>query len=301
MTEPVAELKGASKAFGKTKALANASFKIQTGEIVALLGPNGAGKTTALGLLMGLRKPDTGKALLFGVDPRQPRARLRIGVTPQDTALPDNLRVREIIDFVRAHYENPLSTKETLETFGLTEIAGKNASALSGGQKRKLTVALAFAGNPDAVFLDEPTTGLDPAARRALWETARAFVARGGTLLLTTHYLEEAEALASRIILIDHGRIIKEGTVEDVKASVGLRIVRFVAESAPNLPSVARQESEVTEIGTLHTLYCHDADETVRALVTSAVAFRNLEVLPVSLEEAIFFAPSDSAEREGDT
>lgn len=291
MTSPVAELQGASKAFGKTKALSDATFSVEPGEILALLGPNGAGKTTALSLLMGLRKPDDGTALLFGQNPRLPLARKRIGVTPQETSLPDNLRVREVVNFVRAHYEDPLSVNETLSSFGLEDIASRQAGGLSGGQKRRLTVALAFAGNPEAIFLDEPTTGLDPAARRALWQTAKRYVEGGGTLLLTTHYLEEAEELASRIILIDHGKVIREGTVEEIKSSVGLRIVRFQSKTLPELPSVARATSEPQNGSQVHTLYCHDADSVVRALVKSGTDFENLEVLPVTLEEAIYLNP----------
>lgn len=291
MIEPVAELRSVSKTYGKTRALSEASLQVNAGEIVALLGPNGAGKSTALNILMGLRRPDKGEARLFGVDPQDPAARLKIGVTPQETSLPENLRVREVVDFIRTHYEAPLTTREVLGRFGLEDLARRQTGGLSGGQKRKLSVALAYAGNASAVFLDEPTTGLDPEARRALWDTARAHVDEGGTLLLTTHYLEEVEALASRVILVDAGRIVRDGSVADIKASVGMRIVRFESEAIPRLPSVIKSESVEDSGIRTHTLYVRDADAAVRALVSSGAEFRNLEVSSVSLEEAIFLMP----------
>lgn len=292
MANPVAELISVTKKYGDKAALLDASLSVAPGEIVALLGPNGAGKTTALNLMMGLRKPNAGQVRLFGQDPLDAEVRTSIGVTPQETALPENLRVCEIVNLVRAHYPNPQSTSKILEQFELSDLANRQAGGLSGGQKRRVCVALAFAGNPPAVFLDEPTTGLDPAARRTLWQTARSFVEGGGTLLLTTHYLEEAEALATRIILIDHGQVVREGTVAEIKSSVGVRIVRFFAQSAPHLPTTVKQDTQVTENGVLHTYYCQDADEAVRALVESGTLFENLEVLPVTLEEAIFISPA---------
>jgi ABC-2 type transport system ATP-binding protein len=295
MDQPVAELRSVSKSFGTTLALTETSLEVGRGEVVALLGPNGAGKSTALNLLMGLRSPDKGAAFLYGLDPRDPAARANIGVTPQETSLPENLKVREIIDFVRTHYKAPLSRSEILSRFDLKGLANRQAGGLSGGQKRKLAVALAYAGNAPAVFLDEPTTGLDPEARRALWETAREHVRTGGTLLLTTHYLEEAEALASRVILVDQGRIIRDGTVAEIKASVGVRIVRFVADALPELPEVVRADARMEDGKTLHTLYVRDADAAVRALVASGADFRKLEVLSVSLEEAVFVAPAGSS------
>lgn len=293
MNQPVAELRSVSKSYGGTHALSQASFEVNAGEIVALLGPNGAGKSTALNILMGLRKPDKGEARLFGLDPRDPVARLKIGVTPQETSLPESLTVREVVNFVRTHYGAPLPTARVLERFGLGDIAGRQTGGLSGGLKRKLSVALAYAGDAPAVFLDEPTTGLDPEARRALWASARDHVGSGGTLLLTTHYLEEVEALASRVILVDQGRIVRNGSVAEIKASVGVRIVRFAADHIPDLPSVVRSETVEDAGAKLHTFYVRDADAAVRSLVNSGTAFQNLEVSSVSLEEAIFLMPED--------
>jgi ABC-2 type transport system ATP-binding protein len=277
-----AALERVSKRYGSVKALEDVSLEVAEGEILALLGPNGAGKSTAIGLLSGLRRPERGSVRLFGLDPRDPRARVNLGVTPQETGLPGELRVGEVLELVQAHYPSPMPRGELLERFGLSGLERRQCGGLSGGQKRRLAVALAFAGRPRLVILDEPTTGLDVEARRALWEGVRQYRAEGGTLLLTTHYLEEAEALASRIAVIDHGRLIAEGTVAQIKARVGLRQVRFAAAELPPLEGVSRLERE----GSTFTLYTPDADAVVRQLVRENVAFSNLEVRSVSLEEA---------------
>lgn len=278
----VARLDRVSKRFGKTRALEGVSLEVYPGELLALLGPNGAGKSTAISLMAGLRRPDEGMVRLFGLDPREPKARLYLGVTPQETGLPSELRVYEVLDLVQAYYPHPMPRGELLERFGLVGLERRQCGGLSGGQKRRLAVALAFAGNPKLVILDEPTTGLDVEARRALWEGVRRYQAEGGTVLLTTHYLEEAEALASRVVVIDHGRTVAEGTVGEIKARVGLRQVRFRAPEVPSLEGVSKLEREN---GTI-VLYTPDSDAVVRQLVQKNVPFSDLEVQSVSLEEA---------------
>ncbi len=282
-TSPVAELEDVHKSFGAQPALRGLDLAVAEGEIVALLGPNGAGKTTAIDILLGLRRPDRGGVRLFGADPRQPATRRRIGATPQDTGFPENLTVAELIGFVRRHYPEPRPADALLEDFGLTDLAARRLGGLSGGQRRRVAVALAFAGNPRAVFLDEPTTGLDTAARQALWRIAARYAADGGTLFLTTHYLEEAEALASRVVLIDRGALVAAGSVSEIKAAVEIRRLSYRGASAGDLPGVARQETD----GERHTLWCRDADATARALVERGINFQDLEIAPVSLEEAV--------------
>jgi ABC-2 type transport system ATP-binding protein len=213
-----AALRSATKRLGSTVALDAVDLEVAHGEVLTLLGPNGAGKTTALSLLVGLRRPDSGRAELFGRDPTEPAARAGIGTTPQEHGFPQTLRVREILDLVRAHFSRPAARSDLLERFGLVEVAGRQAGGLSGGQRRRLAVALAFAGNPRAVFLDEPTTGLDVEARLAVWDEVRAYAATGGTVLLTTHHLEEAERLASRIVLLAGGRVVADGTAPELSA-----------------------------------------------------------------------------------
>jgi len=207
-----AALRAVTKHFGETVALDQVDIGIEAGDTIALLGPNGAGKTTALAVLLGLRRPDEGWAEIFGVDPRQARARQAVGVTPQEAGFPPTLRVREIVDLVRAHFPCPAPTDELIERFRLETIARRQAGGLSGGERRRLSVALAFAGDPAAIFLDEPTAGLDVESRRSVWSEIDRYSADGGTVLLTTHYLEEAERLAARIVLLARGRVVAEGS-----------------------------------------------------------------------------------------
>jgi ABC-2 type transport system ATP-binding protein len=278
----VAELRGVHKRYRKAIALRGVDLQLHPGELVALLGPNGAGKTTAVGILLGQRRPDAGSARLFGRDPTLPAARRSVGVTPQEIGFPDNLTVAEVVDLVRVHYPHPAATAELLGRFGLAEVAGRRAGGLSGGQQRRLAVALAFAGRPQAVVMDEPTTGLDVEARRRLWEVVRAFVADGGAVLLTTHYLEEAQALASRVMVIASGAIIAHGSVEEIVAQVGLSRVHLRAPALPDLPAVTRVEVNNGS----YTLYTADPDGLVRALSLQGVPFTGLQVERASLEEA---------------
>jgi ABC-2 type transport system ATP-binding protein len=216
-----AALIGVTKSFGTLVALEDVDLELHGGDVLALLGPNGAGKTTALSLVLGLRRPDRGHAELLGMDPRSRAPRASIGVTPQDAGFPPTLRVLEIVDLVRAHFATPVPTAELLARFGLIDCRRRQAGGLSGGERRRLSVALAFAGRPLAVFLDEPTTGLDVDARRNLWGELQEYAAAGGTILLTTHYLEEAEALATRVALLAHGRIAADGSPRELAGAHG--------------------------------------------------------------------------------
>ena len=214
---PIAELKAVTKSYGRVKALDGIDFSIEPGELVALLGPNGAGKTTAVRILLGLAAPTSGRALVFGRSPRDPEARQRTGALLQVSRVPETLRVREHIQLFSSYYPNPLPLSGTLSAAGLSGIENRLFGELSGGQKQRVLFALALCGNPQLLFLDEPTVGLDVETRRLLWRRIREFVSRGGSVLLTTHYIEEAEALANRIAVIKSGRIVAEGTPSEIK------------------------------------------------------------------------------------
>ncbi len=216
---PAAELTGVTKRYRNgILALDNLSLTLRQGEVVALLGPNGAGKSTVVKLLMGLAAPTGGRVCIFGQDPRNTDARLRTGVMLQVGKAPETLRVREHIDLFRGYYPAPLPTAEVVRIAGLAGLEERFFGQLSGGQKQRVLFALALAGDPDLVFLDEPTASLDIETRRGMWDEIRGLAARGKTVLLTTHYLEEADALASRIIVLNKGQLVCEGTPAQVKA-----------------------------------------------------------------------------------
>ena len=215
---PVAELRGVTKNYGEVAALRGIDLTIERGELVALLGPNGAGKTTAVRILLGLASADSGSASIFGHHPASHAAKVRRGAQLQVAKVPETIKVREHIELFSSYYPHPLPFAEVVEAAGLAGIENRLFGDLSGGQKQRVLFALAICGNPDLLFLDEPTVGLDVEARRALWTRIRAFVARGGSVLLTTHYIEEADALANRVVVIQKGRIVAEGTPSEIKA-----------------------------------------------------------------------------------
>ncbi len=279
-------LDGVSRRFGDVVALDDVSLSIDSGRIVGLLGPNGAGKTTLLSLIQGLRRPTSGSVKLFGGSPSDYRTRAALGSTPQETALPPTLRVGEVIDYVGAHFPNPVPKAELAEEFGLAELLRRQTGALSGGQKRRLSVALAFVGRPKLVLLDEPTTGLDVDGRRTLWEAVRRQHQGGATVVLTSHYLEEIEALAERVVVIDHGSVLVDDDLKTVIGRVGLRMLRLTTpapDAITALPEVVESRSE--DDGS-HTFFVRDADQAVIALVNSGIPFSGLTVRGATLEEA---------------
>ncbi|MCR6688642.1 ABC transporter ATP-binding protein [Cellulomonas sp.] len=289
--EPVVELTGVTRRFGAVVALDDVSLTVRPGELVGLLGPNGAGKTTLLSLVSGLRKPDAGTVRLFGGDPRSASSRLGLGTTPQETGLPDTLRVAEVVQLVAGHYRDPMPLEEVLTRFGLTDLARRQTGGLSGGQKRRLAVALALVGRPRLVLLDEPTTGLDVEARHVLWQALRDYHADGATVLLTSHYLQEIEELAQRVVVVGQGRVLADGDLAAVLALVSRRrILLTVPPSARGaveaVPGVEGVQSQAHGDDERLTLLAADADQVVRTLVAQQVPFRDLEVRGASLEEA---------------
>lgn len=286
-SDVLAAARSVTKTYAGRPALSGVSLEIRAGEALGLLGPNGAGKSTLLGLLCGLRTPDAGTVELFGRSPREAAARRELGTTPQATSLPPTLRVRETADFVAAHYANPVPTPELLADFGLTALGNKQCGGLSGGQQRRLMVALALVGRPRLVILDEPTTGLDVEARENLWERLRQYRRDGGTLLITSHYLEEIQALSGRVVVLNDGTIVADGTVDQIRSRVSASRVSFRTELPPSSFASLPESAGVTVgPGGILTVLSRDSDETVRRLVSDNVPFSNLEVHAASLEEA---------------
>jgi len=256
------------KRFGSVEALRGISFSVDTGEIVALLGPNGAGKTTAIEIVLGLRRADDGYAMLRGGSPRDARVRMQLGATPQETGFPDALTPREVTAFAAAHYPDPLPLDELFASFDLTNLADRRIGTLSGGQQRRVALALAFVGDPAVVVLDEPTTGLDVESRRALWTQLRSQANRHRAVLFTTHYLEEANALADRVLVLDRGELTFDGTPRALRERFGARRVEYVGPNGRTIVTTP------------------DADEYVRELVNSGVQFKDLQVAAPSFEDA---------------
>jgi ABC-2 type transport system ATP-binding protein len=289
----LARLEAVSRRFGDAVALDRVDLEIRSGEILGLLGPNGAGKSTLLSLLQGRRRPTGGTVQLFGGDATTARFRARLGSTPQETALPDTLRVGEVVDLVAAHFAERVPTAELAAEFGFADLLKRQCGALSGGQKRRIAVALAFVGRPDLVLLDEPTTGLDVDARHGLWAAIRRYRAAGTTVVVTSHYLEEIEALAERVVVIDHGRVLVDDSLDAVRARVDSSVVTLTTTAADQiaaLPGVVRTTVAENRV----ELVVADSDDFVRTLVTSALPFERLAVRGATLEEA-FLAMTDSA------
>lgn len=238
----VIEVGGLVKDYGAVRAVDGVSFEVAEGEVVALLGPNGAGKSTIVEILEGHRRRSAGSAAVLGVDPGSaPRwFRDRIGIVLQSSGIDPELTVREVIDLYRRVYRRPRPTDEMIEMTELTEKAGARVTSLSGGQQRRVDLALGLVGDPELIFLDEPTTGFDPAARRRSWALIRSLAEQGRTVLLTTHYLEEAEHLADRVVVLARGRIAAEGTPARLRADAsGTTLIRFrLPEEADSVESL---------------------------------------------------------------
>ena len=276
-------------------ALDGLSISLHRGEVVALLGPNGAGKSTAVKLMMGLTSPTRGSVRVFGADPRHTSTRMRMGVMLQVGRAPETLRVREHVNIFRGYYSSPMPYAEIVSVAGLESFEDRLFGELSGGQKQRVLFALALVGDPDLVFLDEPTVGLDIEARRGLWRQIGSLAARGKTVLLTTHYLEEADALASRIVVINKGRLVCEGTPAEVKSfgarpvnggTATVKIIRCVT-SLPlstllTLPDVVSVDVD----GRFALINSTRAEETLRALLAIDRALHSLNVQSPALEDA---------------
>lgn len=283
---PVASFSAVGKNYGQVHALSNFNLEVRGGELVALLGPNGAGKTTAIKLLLGLARPTAGKVTVFGGDPAQVATRVRVGAMLQVGRVPETLRVREHIDLFSSYYPKPLPLEETLSLAGLEDIRDRKFGQLSGGQKQRVLFALALGGDPDLLFLDEPTVGLDVEARHQLWQEIRRLLQRGKTVLLTTHYLEEADALADRIVVINKGTLIAQGTPAEIKACTAGKRIRCVTQLPIEVVRKIPGAQEVREDRGALLIHTATAEEVLRQLLQLDLEISEIEVTSAGLEEA---------------
>ncbi len=278
---------GVTRRFGATTALDDVTFEIPIGATVALLGPNGAGKSTAINVMLGMLRASGGQARTLGLEPRAAVQAGRVGAMLQGGGLPIGCTVGELVDFTRNLYPQPLPLEAALRASRLTELAGRRVEGLSGGETQRLRFALAIAGDPDLVFLDEPTVAMDVETRHVFWADMRRYAAEGRTILFATHYLEEEDRVADRVVVLDHGRVVADGTPGSIKAAVSGRTVRFTLPDADRsalagLPGVSGCELRGDSV----TLTSSDADTTVAALYAARMPLRDLEVTGANLESA---------------
>jgi len=285
---------GLTKSYGAVQAVRGIDFTIAPGETVALLGPNGAGKSTTIDMILGLARPDAGTVRVFGREPKQAVRAGSIGGMLQTGSLVQYLSVRELLRVVASLYPHPLPVDEVLGLTGVTDIASRPTAKLSGGQSQRVRFAIALVGDPDLLVLDEPTAAIDVEGRRDFWEAMRA-VARGGkTVLFATHYLEEADAHADRIVVMARGCIVADGAPTEIKAKVGTRTIRVTAPGLDvtelgQLPGVSTAE----RLGDQVVLTCADADATLYRLLGSYPGLRDIEVHGASIEEAFLELTGD--------
>jgi ABC-2 type transport system ATP-binding protein len=294
LAEPIIQVEGLYKSYGAVQAVRGLSFSVEEGEVFGLLGPNGAGKTSTVEILEGMRTPDAGTARVCGLDPERSGSAFKqtIGAVLQSTALPDKLKVKEALDLFASFYRDRASTDGLLKRFQLEEKRDAFYKDLSGGQKQRLALAMALVNNPKVVFLDEPTAGLDPQVRREIYDIIEELRREKKTVLLTTHYIEEAERLCDRVAIVDHGKIIKTGTPRELKQSsagttrIEVRLARPAAETALRaLDGV----SDFRTMGDVYVLYASRAPQAIVSLVKHLEADNNelqsMEMYSPSLED----------------
>jgi len=282
----VATLSSVTKKYGEVTALRDVSLNVRQGELLAVLGPNGAGKTTAIRLLLGLSAPASGKVAVFGQDPRNVSTRRRVGAMLQVSKVPETLKVREHIDLFCSYYPKPLSQKAILSAAGLEGLENRLFGKLSGGEKQRVLFALAICGDPELVFLDEPTVGLDVNTRYLIWNQIRRLIQDGRTVVLTTHYLEEVDALADRVIVLNHGTVVAEGSPSEIKARTAQRKIRcstrIPLEQVWAIPAV----SDVLARDTRIEILTSQVEPVLRELFSRDPNLSSLDISTSSLEEA---------------
>lgn len=282
----VASLSGAVKRYGALTALDGLDLMLHRGELLALLGPNGAGKSTAISLLLGLARADAGKVELFGQDPQSIDARRRIGVMLQSSFLPPTLTVMELLRLTSSYYPAPRPLDESAAMAGIADLLSRRYVALSGGQQRRVQFALALCGRPELLFLDEPTVGMDIEARQKLWTAIRRLTAEGCSVVLTTHYLEEAEALAHRVVVLGKGRVLSEGSVDALRSHAAVTRIRCVSDLDASALAQWAHVSHAEREGAYIHLHSDAAEKVLRRLLDADPALSELEVRRAGLAEA---------------
>lgn len=282
----VIEMNGVTKSYGKLQALRGVNLEVGPGEVVAFLGPNGAGKTTAISIMLGQKLPDSGLVRLFGQKPDSPPARGRVGAMLQESGLPASLTVGEVVQLFSSYYPYSLPLAEVLERADLSAKAKSPVSALSGGQKQRLYFALAIVGDPDLIFLDEPTVAMDVESRRAFWLQVQGFAALGKTILFSTHYLEEADTYAGRVVVLHQGQVLRSGTPAQIKQLVAAKTVRLQTdlslEAAQKFPAVERVMQENSHL----VVYSNQPERFLAELVKTGHSMSDLTIKDTDLEAA---------------
>jgi ABC-2 type transport system ATP-binding protein len=282
----LASLKGVRKRFGAIQALDGLDLSVNRGELLAVLGPNGAGKTTAIGMLLGLQSPDEGSAELFGVAPQEIDARRRIGVMMQEVQLAGVMRPRELLEQVASYYPVPYDLDSVVERLSLHKLMQRPYGKLSGGQKRQVQFALALCGRPELLFLDEPTAGLDIHARESLWKVIRELVHEGCSIVLTTHYLEEAEALADRVAVVMRGKLVTSGTVNEIRANESRKRVSCVTRLTEDAVQTWPEVTQAVLIRDRLQISTRNAEALLGRLLREDPALSDIEVKRAGLAEA---------------
>jgi ABC-2 type transport system ATP-binding protein len=300
-TAPAIALQGLVKSFhgpdGPVRAVQTLDLSIARGETLALLGPNGAGKSTTLDMLLGLTKPDAGTVSIFGAGPHEAIVAGEVGAMLQTGALIPDLSVRELVSMMASLYPQPLDVGEALELTGIRGLADQRTQKLSGGQTQRVRLTLALVSDPELLVLDEPTVALDVQARRGFWATMRAFAARGKTVVFATHYLEEADAYADRVVLMAHGQVVADGPTTEIKARVGVRTIRATLPEVDTgvlsaLPGVTTAERH----GETVILTCSNSDVAIRALLERYEETQDIEITGAGLEQAFVALTSDESQ-----
>ena len=292
---PAVQLRGVTKDFGPVHAVRGIDLELQQGEIVAFLGPNGAGKTTTLDMVLGLSKPTTGHATVLGLEPRQAIARGLVSAVMQTGGLIKDLTVRETVEYTASLFADTRPVDEVLENAGISGLADRKVAKCSGGEQQRLRFAMALLSDPALLLLDEPTTGMDVEGRRTFWSSIRADAARGRTIMFATHYLEEADAYADRIVLISHGRIVADGTGAQIKALASGRTIRATLPDADTGALAAMPGVTGVEVrGDSVLVHTRDSDSVARHLLTHTDA-HDLEITSQGLEDAFLSLTGEDA------